>query len=54
MELAPVRPLPKPVTLAQMKADPALAKLEMIRQGRLSVSPVRPDEWAVILKMAGE
>lgn len=54
VELAPVRPLPKPVTLAQMKADPALAKLEMIRQGRLSVSPVRPDEWAVILKMAGE
>jgi predicted RNA-binding protein with PUA-like domain len=54
VELAPVRPLPKPVTLAQMKAETALAKLEMIRQGRLSVSPVRPEEWAVILKMGGE
>jgi predicted RNA-binding protein with PUA-like domain len=54
VELAPVRPLPNPVTLAQMKADTALSKLEMIRQGRLSVSPVRPEEWASILKMAGE
>ena len=54
VELAPVRPLPKPVTLTQMKAEPALAALEMIRQGRLSVSPVRPEEWKAILKMAGE
>jgi predicted RNA-binding protein with PUA-like domain len=53
VELAPVRPLPKPVSLAQMKANPALAKLEMIRQGRLSVSPVRPEEWAAIAAMAG-
>jgi predicted RNA-binding protein with PUA-like domain len=54
VELAPVRALPKPVTLAQMKATPALSGLEMIRQGRLSVSPVRPEEWTAILKMAGE
>lgn len=54
VELAPARPLPKAVTLAQMKAEPALAGLEMIRQGRLSVSPVRPEEWSAILKMAGE
>jgi predicted RNA-binding protein with PUA-like domain len=54
VELAPVRQLPKPVTLAEMKANPALAKLEMIRQGRLSVSPVRPEEWKAITKMAGE
>jgi predicted RNA-binding protein with PUA-like domain len=53
VELAPVRPLPKPVSLQAMKAEPALAGLEMIRQGRLSVSPVRPAEWAAILKMAG-
>ena len=53
VELAAVRPLPKPVTLAEMKAAPALKGLEMIRQGRLSVSPVRDDEWAAILKMAG-
>ncbi len=52
VELAPVRELKRPVTLQEMKANPALASLEMIRQGRLSVSPVRPDEWAAILKMA--
>jgi predicted RNA-binding protein with PUA-like domain len=52
VELAPVRPLKRPVTLQEMKANPALAKLEMIRQSRLSVSPVRTEEWAEILKMA--
>lgn len=54
VELAPVRAVPKPVTLAQMKAEPALADMPMVRQGRLSVSPVSDAEWAVILKMAGE
>lgn len=53
VELAPVRPLKRPVTLQEMKANPALAGLEMIRQGRLSVSPVRPNEWTAILQMAG-
>ena len=52
VELKPVRELKRPVTLQDMKANPALASLEMIRQGRLSVSPVRPEEWAAILKMA--
>ena len=52
VELAPVRALKRPVTLQEMKAAPALAALEMIRQGRLSVSPVRDEEWAAILKMA--
>ena len=53
VELAPVRALKRPVALQEMKANPELAKLEMIRQGRLSVSPVRPEEWTAILKMAG-
>jgi len=53
VELAPVRPLPKPVTLAQMKADPELADMVVVRQGRLSVSPVKPGEWARIMKLAG-
>jgi len=52
VELAPVRALPKPVGLQAMKANPALAGLEMIRQSRLSVSPVTDDQWAAILKMA--
>jgi predicted RNA-binding protein with PUA-like domain len=52
VELAPVRALAKPVTLAEMKAMPELAAMEMLRQGRLSVSPVRPAEWAAILNAA--
>ena len=51
VELAAVKPLPRPVTLPEMKANPELAGLEMIRQGRLSVSPVRDTEWSAILKM---
>lgn len=54
VELKPVRALKQPVTLQAMKANPALASMEMIRQSRLSVSPVRPHEWAAILDMAGE
>ena len=54
VEMSPVRPLPKPVTLTEMKANPALAGMAMFRQFRLSVSPVTPEEWAVILEMAGE
>ena len=53
VELKPVRALPRAVTLQEMKANPVLAGLEMIRQSRLSVSPVRPDEWAEIFRMAG-
>jgi predicted RNA-binding protein with PUA-like domain len=54
VELAPVRPLKAPVTLVRMKANPALAEMPMLRQSRLSVSPVGEAEWAEILKMAGE
>ena len=51
--VAPVRAMAKPVTLAAIKAEPKLAKMELIRQSRLSVSPVRDEEWKAILKMAG-
>ncbi|MEO6341333.1 MAG: EVE domain-containing protein [Caulobacteraceae bacterium] len=53
VELAPVRALKRPVTLSEMKAEPALAGMAMLRQGRLSVSPVTGAEWATILRMAG-
>lgn len=52
VELAPVRPLPRPVTLAEMKANPALSGMAMFRQFRLSVSPVTAEEWSAILTMA--
>ena len=54
VELTPVRPLPRPVSLSDMKANPGLSGMTMLRQSRLSVSPVSADEWAVILTMAGE
>ena len=47
----PVRALAKPVTLKQIKADPRLAKMELVRQSRLSVSPVRDAEWKAVLEM---
>jgi predicted RNA-binding protein with PUA-like domain len=53
VELAPARALSRPVTLADMKAEPALADMAMLRQGRLSVSPVTDAEWKTIVKMAG-
>ena len=48
----PVRPLAKPVTLAAIKAEPKLANLMMLKQSRLSVSKVEPEEWTLLLKMA--
>jgi predicted RNA-binding protein with PUA-like domain len=50
----PVRTLKRPVTLAEIKAEPALAEMDLIRQSRLSVAPVRKEEWRKILEMAGE
>ena len=50
----PVRPLTRPVTLKAMKDEPRLAALEMLRQSRLSVSPIRAEEWAVILELAND
>lgn len=50
--VAPVRKLAKPVPLPDIKAEPRLANLEMLRQSRLSVTPVRAEEWAVLLEMA--
>ena len=47
----PVRPL-APVTLKAIKAEPSLAKMELVRLSRLSVSPVRDEEWRKILEMA--
>ena len=42
-----------PVTLKAIKAEPRLAKMELIRLSRLSVSPVRDGEWNIILEMGG-
>ncbi|MDT8759932.1 EVE domain-containing protein [Sphingomonas psychrotolerans] len=49
----PVEKLARPVPLADIKAEPRLKELEMLRQSRLSVTPVRDAEWAVLLEMGG-
>jgi predicted RNA-binding protein with PUA-like domain len=51
VELTPVAPLPKPIGLAQIKADAVLQKMELVRQSRLSVSPVRPAEFKRVLRL---
>ncbi|HEX8241707.1 MAG TPA: EVE domain-containing protein [Allosphingosinicella sp.] len=48
----PVRAI-GPVALKTIKADPRLAGMELIRQSRLSVAPVRDEEWAAIIELAG-
>jgi predicted RNA-binding protein with PUA-like domain len=52
VKVRPVRPLGRPVTLEQVKAEPALAQTELIRLSRLSVAEVTPEEWDVFLAMA--
>ena len=51
VRVEPVRPI-GPVTLKAIKAEPGLNDMELIRQSRLSVAPVRPEEWKMVLKMA--
>lgn len=46
----PVRPL-GPVTLKRIKAEPRLKDMELLRQSRLSVAPVRAEEWRLVLAM---
>lgn len=51
VRVEPVRPL-APVTLKSIKAEPKLAQMELLRQSRLSVAPVRDEEWKLVLSMA--
>lgn len=52
VKVKPVKKLKRPVTLKEIKADPALAEMELVRQSRLSVAEVRPEEWDHILEMS--
>ena len=53
VDMEAVKPLPKPVTLATVKATPELAEFELVKFSRLSVSKVSPAEWKLICKMGG-
>ena len=48
IDVAAVRPLPTPVTLAQIKADKRLRDMTLVRISRLSVQPVTDDEWRIV------
>ncbi len=53
VDIAPVKPLARPVSLAQIKAEPRLADIALVRQSRLSVMPIAPEHWALICAMGG-
>jgi predicted RNA-binding protein with PUA-like domain len=53
VDMRALGPLKKPVTLAAIKADPALAGMALIKYSRLSVAPVTPEEWTYICKLGG-
>jgi predicted RNA-binding protein with PUA-like domain len=53
VDVKPVKPLPKPVTLEQIKADPRLQELALIRQSRLSVVPIDAKSWKIICGLGG-
>ena len=52
VRIRPVEPLERPVTLAEIKADPLLADIELVRLSRLSVAEIRPEEWERIRSLA--
>ncbi|MGY6552461.1 MAG: EVE domain-containing protein [Erythrobacter sp.] len=52
VKIKPKAKLDHPVTLKAIKAEPSLAEMQLIRQSRLSVCPVEPEEWKIICKMA--
>lgn len=53
VDMRAVGPLPRPVTLAEIKADPALEGIALVRQSRLSVMPLDPAHWARICALGG-
>jgi predicted RNA-binding protein with PUA-like domain len=52
VKVEPVRKLARPVTLKEIKADPTLAEIELVKLSRLSVAVIRPEEWKHILALS--
>jgi predicted RNA-binding protein with PUA-like domain len=53
VDVKAVAPLPKPVTLMQVKSEPRLAQMALVKSMRLSVQPVTEVEWDIVCAMAG-
>ena len=54
VDVKAVKKLKRPVTLGDIKAEPRLAEMALVKNSRLSVQPVTDAEWAVVMGMAGE
>jgi predicted RNA-binding protein with PUA-like domain len=54
VDLVPKKPLPKPVSLDEIKRNPQLKEMALLRLSRLSVQPVTPDEFREVVRMANE
>ncbi|WP_195821063.1 EVE domain-containing protein [Roseobacter sp. MH60115] len=53
VDIKAVKPVKTPITLDDIKAEPRLSEMVLVRNSRLSVQPVRPEEWQIICEMAG-
>ena len=53
VDIRAVRPLPRPLPLTELRECPALADMVLLQRSRLSVQPVTPQQWKMILKLAG-
>jgi predicted RNA-binding protein with PUA-like domain len=53
VDIVPVKALKTPVSLEQIKTEPALSEIGLLRQSRLSVMPLKPGEFDVIAKLGG-
>jgi predicted RNA-binding protein with PUA-like domain len=53
VDMKAVAPIPKPVSLTTIKAEPALAGIPLIRQSRLSVMEISPEHWKLLSRMGG-
>lgn len=53
VDIKAVKPFKTPVTLDMVKADPRLAEMVLVKNSRLSVQPVRPEEWDIICELGG-
>lgn len=54
VDVKAVEPLPRPVTLAAVKAQPRLKDMSLAKHPRLSVQPVTPAEWQIVCEMGGK
>jgi predicted RNA-binding protein with PUA-like domain len=53
VDVRSVKPLPKPISLAAIKAEPRLKEMALVKYSRLSVQPVTDKEWGIVCTMGG-